>query len=168
MPVADRPDRHAAVSEIANKAHANGQHAATAVMIQLRMSDRSATKAMSLARKAGYTIARDSDRRTPEQVQQWRRSVLYGFLNATDRHFDLMTWREEGNCRGVDVNLFFPERGANVRVVNEAKQVCRGCQVRRQCFEYGIQHHELGIWGGTSEIQRRRIRAGWITFEDCA
>ena len=65
-------------------------------------------------------------------------------------------WKDLSNCRGVDPDLFFPERGASTR---EAKEVCRGCEVRIDCLEYALQTGEkFGIWGGMSERERRRIR----------
>jgi len=67
-------------------------------------------------------------------------------------------WQDYANCLGVDPDLFFPERGASTR---EAKEVCRGCVVREECLEYALANHiDHGIWGGTSERQRRRIAAG--------
>ncbi len=65
-------------------------------------------------------------------------------------------WQIDANCLGVDPDLFFPERGGSTR---EAKQVCRGCVVRVECLEYALSNGEkFGIWGGTSERERRRIR----------
>ena len=65
-------------------------------------------------------------------------------------------WKDLSNCLGVDPDLFFPERGASTR---EAKEVCRGCEVRIACLEYALQNGEkFGIWGGMSERERRRIR----------
>lgn len=65
-------------------------------------------------------------------------------------------WQQYGKCRGVDPDLFFPERGASTR---EAKEVCRGCHVRDDCLQYALANVEkFGIWGGLSERERRRIR----------
>lgn len=65
-------------------------------------------------------------------------------------------WRELANCRGVDPDLFYPERGASG---NEAKKVCRGCVVREECLEWALDNVEkFGIWGGLSERERLRIR----------
>ena len=65
-------------------------------------------------------------------------------------------WHDQANCLGVDPDLFFPERGASTR---EAKEVCRGCEVRRDCLEFALQNGEkFGIWGGLSERERRKIR----------
>ncbi len=63
----------------------------------------------------------------------------------------------QANCRGIDPALFFPERGGSSA---EAKAVCAGCVVREQCLDYALENHErLGIWGGLSERQRRRVRS---------
>lgn len=63
-------------------------------------------------------------------------------------------WRARANCRGVDPDLFFPERGSSQR---EAKAVCAGCEVRAECLAEGL-HETVGIWGGTSERERRVLR----------
>lgn len=69
---------------------------------------------------------------------------------------DNEAWQSQANCLGVDPDLFFPERGASTA---EAKAVCAGCVVREQCLEYALANGEkFGIWGGTSERERRVIR----------
>lgn len=67
------------------------------------------------------------------------------------------SWKSQANCRGLDPNLFYPERGASTR---EAKAVCRGCVVREQCLEYALADppEKYGVWGGTSERERRVLR----------
>ena len=70
---------------------------------------------------------------------------------------DIAEWALQGICAGVDPEIFFPEKGGNTR---DAKRVCTGCPVRRQCLEYALSHNErFGIWGGTSERERRRLQA---------
>ena len=65
-------------------------------------------------------------------------------------------WRDKAACKGVDPDLFFPQRGDSIR---EAKEVCQGCVVRLDCLEYALVNGEnLGIWGGYSERERRRMR----------
>jgi WhiB family redox-sensing transcriptional regulator len=65
-------------------------------------------------------------------------------------------WQDRANCLGVNPDLFFPERGASSV---EAKKVCAECVVRLECLDYALVHGEkFGIWGGTSERQRRRMR----------
>lgn len=65
-------------------------------------------------------------------------------------------WVRYGSCRGVDPDLFFPERGASTK---EAKEICRGCSVREECLDYALRNNEkFGVWGGMSERERRSIR----------
>lgn len=67
-----------------------------------------------------------------------------------------ISWWTLANCLGIDTNLFFPERG---NPVAEAKQVCRGCMVRKDCLEYALTNAEVfGVWGGLSGQERRRLR----------
>jgi WhiB family redox-sensing transcriptional regulator len=43
-----------------------------------------------------------------------------------------------------------------------AKAVCAGCDVRADCLEFAIStNQEYGIWGGTSEEERRVLRRQW-------
>ena len=69
-------------------------------------------------------------------------------------------WQARANCMGVDPDLFFPERGASTR---EAKEVCRGCVVREDCLEFALAtNQESGVWGGTTEDERRKLRKQWL------
>lgn len=68
----------------------------------------------------------------------------------------MTNWRQRAACRGLDPEIFFPERGESTR---EAKAVCAGCPVRPECLEYALDAREVnGIWGGKSERERRSIR----------
>lgn len=76
-------------------------------------------------------------------------------------------WGERAACRGLDPELFHPDRG---EVVDPAKRICFGCPVRDECLTYALVHFEKhGIWGGLSERERRPLRrrlavAGRITM----
>ena len=66
-------------------------------------------------------------------------------------------WRNMAACKGLDVNMFFPEKGDNALQI-KAKQVCASCPVQTDCYEYSIHLAEqvelLGTWGGASQKQR--------------
>ncbi len=65
-------------------------------------------------------------------------------------------WQAKARCSEVDPEIFFPERGGSSKA---ARQVCSNCQVRDICLEYALNNKEqFGIWGGTSERERRRLR----------
>lgn len=67
-------------------------------------------------------------------------------------------WAAHGSCRSVPPWVFFPARGDSLK---EVKGVCARCIVRQECTDYAIPHVDLkGIWGGLSEAERRRLRAG--------
>jgi WhiB family redox-sensing transcriptional regulator len=71
--------------------------------------------------------------------------------------FDHPKWMQAAACNGLDPNLFHPERGESS---HHAKAVCDGCAVRELCADYAIEHRiAVGIWGGTSGRERRRLIA---------
>src|ERR1039458_1452836 len=62
----------------------------------------------------------------------------------------------DGECRGMDHRIFFPERGGNTDL---PKSICAVCPCSDPCLEWALYHHEdYGIFGGTSGKQRRVIR----------
>jgi len=74
------------------------------------------------------------------------------------RLFHRPAWMERAACRGLSTDLFFPERGGGADT-RAAKAVCAACPVSDDCYEYAFGSNERhGIWGGTSERERRRIR----------
>lgn len=65
-------------------------------------------------------------------------------------------WMARAICPGL-TSLFFPEQG-ETNSAEMAKQVCARCPVSRECLEYAIVNEVFGVWGGTTERERRRIR----------
>lgn len=71
-------------------------------------------------------------------------------------------WREAALCRQTDPELFFPvaERGPNTaRQVAAAKAVCADCPVATACLEWALDALPVGIAGGATSAERRRMRA---------
>jgi WhiB family redox-sensing transcriptional regulator len=70
-------------------------------------------------------------------------------------------WRDYAACRDVDPELFFPAGNAGPALlqISQAKLVCAACPVRVACLDWALDsHQEAGIWGGTSEEERRALR----------
>jgi WhiB family redox-sensing transcriptional regulator len=66
-------------------------------------------------------------------------------------------WRNDAICTQVDPELFFPEKDTGN--AKAAKDVCKGCPVRRECLHYALTYNErFGVWGGMSERERRKLR----------
>jgi WhiB family redox-sensing transcriptional regulator len=61
-------------------------------------------------------------------------------------------------CRQTDPEIFFPEKGGNAFETKVAVNICRTCRFINPCLEFAIETHALGIWGGTTERQRRTLR----------
>ena len=58
-----------------------------------------------------------------------------------------------------DPDLFFPTgtTGPAIEQIETAKAVCRSCMVQVVCLEYALDNDEYGIWGSTTEDERRQI-----------
>src|SRR4051794_4634196 len=84
-----------------------------------------------------------------------------------------MDWRDRSACLDEDPELFFPigNTGPAILQIEEAKQVCRRCDVREQCLAWALEAGQAnGVWGGLSEDGRRalkrrssraRVRTAW-------
>lgn len=74
-------------------------------------------------------------------------------------------WRKEAACKDTDPDLFFPigTTGPAIEQIENAKAICRQCDVQQECLEFALStNQDSGIWGGTSEEERRKIRKTWI------
>ena len=71
-----------------------------------------------------------------------------------------MDWRSYAACRDVDPDLFFPlgTVGASLPQIEQAKQVCRTCPVSMPCLRWALDNGDAGVWGGTTDEERRRHR----------
>lgn len=76
-------------------------------------------------------------------------------------------WRRRAACRGEDPEVFFapdlegPPHGRYLaerdRRWRDAKAVCRRCPVRADCLDAALASGEVGVWGGTTDEERRRL-----------
>lgn len=65
-----------------------------------------------------------------------------------------ITDRQDRGCIDVDASVFYPRqrtRGA----IDYAKQFCDRCPITNDCRDYALTHDLDGIWGGTTEAERR-------------
>ena len=75
------------------------------------------------------------------------------------------TWRRHASCRDTDPDLFFPigTTGPAIEQIEAAKAVCETCEVKDMCLDFALTtNQDSGIWGGTSEEERRKIRRQWL------
>lgn len=68
-----------------------------------------------------------------------------------------LAWHDQALCAETSPDAFFVDKGGSVA---PAKRVCAACPVRAACLEYALEtRQEFGVWGGTTERQRRVILA---------
>jgi len=67
-------------------------------------------------------------------------------------------WMQSGLCRELDPELFYPI-GISAEAQLQARKAiawCQQCPVVYQCLHYALAENiEFGIWGATTEDQRR-------------
>jgi WhiB family redox-sensing transcriptional regulator len=83
---------------------------------------------------------------------------------------DYPDFEEFGNppCSETAPDAFFPEdldpdsRGAHkaaYRMERQARAICNACPYKQRCLDYALTHRGIsGIWGGTTDIERGRLR----------
>ena len=73
----------------------------------------------------------------------------------------LTNWRSRSACLDESPELFFPigNTGLALLQIEEAKAVCRRCEVVEACLNWAIEYgQDSGVWGGLSEDQRRALK----------
>lgn len=79
--------------------------------------------------------------------------------------WDIEDWRDRAACKDTDPDLFFPvgSTGPAIEQIASAKSVCSTCDSRVSCLEFALAtNQESGIWGGTTEEERRKLRKVWL------
>jgi hypothetical protein len=102
-----------------------------------------------------------SDERLDELIKDpsltaWDAQRLDGF--GGDRSLFGASWWSQARCRDLPTRIFYPTRGDNFGLA-VARCVCARCAVRADCLDYALAAGEtVGVWGGLSERERRRLR----------
>lgn len=67
-----------------------------------------------------------------------------------------LEWMDDARCREIGGDIFMPD---NIIQHRQAIAICNSCPVEQPCLDYALATPGVyGIWGGTSEKQRRRLR----------
>lgn len=70
-------------------------------------------------------------------------------------------WRHRAACRNEDPELFFPvgNTGPALLQIEDAKILCRRCPSVDACLTWALETgQEAGVWGNTSEDERRAMK----------
>ncbi len=75
-------------------------------------------------------------------------------------------WQLHAACRTEPIEGFYSNEAAEIRA---AIAICRRCPVRMACLEAAVARGEwFGVWGGTTERERRRMIRARMAREDAA
>lgn len=83
------------------------------------------------------------------------------FQTTIQESWSKRTWRNRATCLGEDPELFFPigNTGPSFVQIEEAKAICRRCEVVDTCLRWAIESGaDTGVWGGLSDDERRSLR----------
>lgn len=61
-------------------------------------------------------------------------------------------------CAQTDPEIFFPEFTSPKNDVKIAKAICKSCSFTAPCLEYAVQTQSTGVWGGTTDKERRKFK----------
>ena len=68
-----------------------------------------------------------------------------------------MSWYEKAKCLGFPTKWWFPEQGGRTDL---PVWICKNCSVQAECLDYAMKFEQPvhGIWGGTTESQRTKLK----------
>jgi WhiB family transcriptional regulator, redox-sensing transcriptional regulator len=80
------------------------------------------------------------------------------FLN---KFWAIPEWHEYSACRGLDINIFFPEYSVD-KAFAQARSVCQSCPVIAECLDNQLRYEDFddrwGMFGGLTPNERKEIR----------
>jgi WhiB family redox-sensing transcriptional regulator len=86
-------------------------------------------------------------------------STLEATIERADQEPDVSpppVWQSRAACYGLDSEIFFPTTEEEADL---ALSFCAVCPVNRDCLSWALwQGERYGVWGGTTEQQRRLMR----------
>ena len=72
-------------------------------------------------------------------------------------------WQDDAACKGLPTEWFFPETKDH-EMQSRGLDVCAGCPVKKDCYEYALPYEEFGTWGGVN--QGKRLKARRVYFKN--
>jgi WhiB family redox-sensing transcriptional regulator len=96
-------------------------------------------------------------------AQTERLAVTLTWVRTHD--WDADDWRSRSLCRDSNPELFFPVGATGIALdqIEAAKEICDICTVNHECLEFALAtNQEAGVWGGTTEDERRKLRKTWL------
>lgn len=64
------------------------------------------------------------------------------------------SWADRALCKGRTDEFFLYGPG---QVPRKLRELCAACPVQEDCLSYALEHNPIGIWAGTSWLERSRM-----------
>ncbi len=87
-------------------------------------------------------------------------SVSAAFIHSPSPRHRWIDDVEQAACRGFALDIFITTGDADddpYYPSDEAVAICSRCPIRVECLQWALDHDAKGIWGGTTEYQRRQL-----------
>jgi WhiB family redox-sensing transcriptional regulator len=79
-----------------------------------------------------------------------------------DKFWALPDWHTHAACRGMDLNVFFPEYNGGEKAFGTARKICAQCPVIAECLDQQLNvesfEDQWGMFGGMTPRERKQIR----------
>lgn len=63
-------------------------------------------------------------------------------------------------CATMPGDKFFPDSAEQeIQALKEIKVICNACKFQVPCLQYSLENAVWGIWAGTTEKERKRMRS---------
>jgi hypothetical protein len=69
---------------------------------------------------------------------------------------DPFAWQANAKCIGVPTSKFFRDEDGSDHSPVAYRDICAACPVKWECLETGIIYNFEGVWGGLTELERRK------------
>lgn len=78
-------------------------------------------------------------------------------------NFEDISWHDEAACATRGNDIFFADPSCQSAEINQAKLICKSCDVRWKCLEFAVRNDIThGIWGGFTPSERNSYLKGKV------
>lgn len=77
--------------------------------------------------------------------------------------FTDISWQDEAACNSQGNDIFFADPSCQSTEINQAKAICKRCDVRWNCLNFAVKNDiAYGIWGGFTPAERNSYMKGKV------
>lgn len=85
---------------------------------------------------------------------------MQDFLKSLGIDPETLKWQDLASCKKMSTNLFFDDYESSRVVAEQIDSMCSSCPVTKECYEFGKDKKETGVFGGfyliNGQVDRKR------------